>query len=159
MTIPKNASPVHHGLRPLGPYGEGYCRVCHFVQALTFDGLIERHSRGALLDGPAECKGSFTKAPKITPFASRKAMFRLKAPDAWCPECKRFVRSVTRGGVPVYARHSSVAAPWMCPYTMHRVEQAQPDAARPAERDQSNTRGRGLADRPPWAYYGGSYRL
>lgn len=72
----------HHGLRPLGPYGEGYCRVCHFVQALTSDGLIERHSRGALLVGPAQCKGSFTKAPKITPFASRKAQFRVEAPDA-----------------------------------------------------------------------------
>lgn len=82
----------HTGLRPLGPFGEGYCTVCHFVQALTADGRIERHVRGALLNGATEaCKGSEKKPPALTPHTSYRARFRYDAPTAECTTCKRTV--------------------------------------------------------------------
>ena len=88
--------PEHSGLRPLGPYGEGYCRVCHFILALTADGLIERHSRGSQIS-PRECKGSWRKAPKLTPMTSKLAAFKTKAELVECTKCRRFVPTMSDG--------------------------------------------------------------
>lgn len=77
----------------LGPYGEGYCRHCHFVVALWRDGTLIHHTRGPGGYGtpPAECKGSGRRPAKRTPVTSRKAAFRLKAHQGQCPVCDRTV--------------------------------------------------------------------
>lgn len=117
--------PPHSGVRPLSPWGEGYCRHCCFVVGLTYDGQLAEHTRGAQLMYPKPCKGGGTKAPKVTPYSSRKAAFRLSAPDVWCPACKQFVRSTRQGQAQVYERHpipgSATRLP-SCPYTMRLVE-------------------------------------
>lgn len=137
MTTPP-PDPGHAGLRPLSPYGEGYCRVCHFVVGLTYDGKLVGHTRGALLMNAAECKGSGARPPSVTPYGSRKAAFRLSSPDCWCPECKQTVATTRQGGMHVYARHSyrrmsAVAIPKMCVFTNRAVA--------PAGRDHGNERG------------------
>lgn len=90
----------------LSQYGEGYCRWCYFVVGLTYRGLLAGHQRGIASYGLAKpCPGSDTKPPRVTPYSSRKAAFRVKVPDAWCPACRQFVRSSTAGGAQVYTRH------------------------------------------------------
>lgn len=77
----------------LGPHGEGYCRVCHFIEPLSATGLIERHTRGAIMraswdtEGTKPCKGSDRRPTKLTPFTSRLAAFRVTARSAVCPFC------------------------------------------------------------------------
>lgn len=88
--------PEHSGLRPLGPYGEGYCRVCHFIIGLTANGLIERHTRGGQF-APTECKGSFKKAPKLIPTTSKLAAFKTKAGLVLCPVCAQTVPLLADG--------------------------------------------------------------
>ena len=118
--------PPHAGLRPLSPWGEGYCRWCFFVVGLNYAGQLAEHHRGIASYGQSKpCPGSYTKPPKITPYSSRKAAFRLKAPDAWCPACKQFVQSTRQAGDQVYARHpapGSITRLPTCPYTMRLVE-------------------------------------
>lgn len=99
--------PTHSGLRPLSPYGEGYCRACLFVVGLDHLGRLEAHSRNNSIyrDERQECKGSGAKPPKVTPYASRKAAFRVTAPDVWCPGCKQWATSVPQHGIRVYAQH------------------------------------------------------
>lgn len=69
----------------LGIYGEGYCRVCHFIEALDSQGRIIGHSRGA--NATEQCKGSFTRPPKLTPYRSRLAAFRVDPPRELCMFC------------------------------------------------------------------------
>lgn len=88
--------PEHSGLRPLGPYGEGYCRVCHFIIGLTANGLIERHTRGGQF-APTECKGGFKKAPKLIPTTSKLAAFKTKAGLVLCPVCTQMVPLLADG--------------------------------------------------------------
>ena len=77
------------GLRPLGVYGEGYCRVCRFIEPLTDKGLIARHDRGSITGNPAqECKGSYSKPPKVTPYASRLSAFKSTAKQEHCSACQ-----------------------------------------------------------------------
>ena len=86
--------PPHTGLRPLSLYGEGYCRWCHFVVGLDHYGLLVRHFRGGSGDelrGPRGCKGSGTKPPKVTPYMSRKAMFKTVGRKERCHVCNREV--------------------------------------------------------------------
>lgn len=134
MTAPSD--PGHSGLRPLSPYGEGYCRVCQFVVGLGYDGRLVPHKRGIASYGQEkDCNGSGRVPPKLTPYASRKAAFTVKAPDVWCPECKQWVTSSRQGGMQVYARHSrprvgASVVPVMCPFTSRKVE-----------RDHGNERG------------------
>lgn len=80
--------PVHTGLRPLGPYGEGYCTVCHFIEPLTVLGVIEPHYRGLGLSAAIQtCPGSYKTPPKLTPVTSRRAAFRRVAPTVACTVC------------------------------------------------------------------------
>lgn len=79
----------------LGPHGEGYCRHCHFVVGLGEDGLLDPHSRGH--GNGQECKGSRTRPPKLTPYASRKVAFKTKAELVQCPMCKRYVPLLSDG--------------------------------------------------------------
>ena len=94
MTAP--SEPGHSGLRPLSPHGEGYCTVCHFIEGLTPDGLIERHSahRSGLGGYPVqqECDGSFKRPPKLTPHRSNLAAFKTAAGKGTCPVCSKDVR-------------------------------------------------------------------
>lgn len=122
MTTPP---PEHSGIRPLGPYGEGYCRVCRFVVGLTADHLLEEHWRGKyanLGDGKA-CKGSYTRPPKVTPYASRKSAFRATATKVICPVCRREVVVMADGRLNVhtvsYHRLAYCEAGW------HTYEAAQ----------------------------------
>lgn len=79
-------------LRPLGPHGEGYCTVCHFIEPLLPSGVIDRHYRGVQLAGSAKpCSGSYKKPPRLTPVTSRLAAFRLDAPTVVCPVCWAYV--------------------------------------------------------------------
>jgi hypothetical protein len=90
MAADRRPRPPLVGLRPLGPDGEGYCRVCHFIEPLTADGLIARHDRSSMIS-PRECKGSYSKPPKHTPITSRLAAFKLTGKKVDCPLCKRQV--------------------------------------------------------------------
>lgn len=95
MAAPPEKEPEHSGLRPLSPYGEGYCRWCHFVVGLDYAGMLAQHFRGAhglTARQGAEakpCGGSGTRPPKVTPHASRKAAFRAVARKEQCHVCKR----------------------------------------------------------------------
>lgn len=93
-------TPDHSGVRPLSPYGEGYCRWCFFVVGLGPGSLLDQHFRGM-----KECPGSGTRPPEVTPYASRKAAFRVKAADAWCPGCGQKVPVTCRAGERVYGLH------------------------------------------------------
>lgn len=75
----------------LGPYGEGYCRHCRFIEGLDEYGLINVHAHGApqQWELPKPCKGSGTVPPKLTPYASDKSRFRSWATTGECPECRR----------------------------------------------------------------------
>lgn len=70
----------------LGIYGEGYCRVCHFVEALDSEGLIVTHVRGQAANADP-CKGSLSKPPKLTPYRSRLAAFTVNPPRRLCTYC------------------------------------------------------------------------
>jgi hypothetical protein len=72
----------------LGVYGEGYCRHCHFVEALDYDGLLIPHNRGVGNFVQPGCKGSGKRPPKLTPYASRLAAFSSSPPEGICPVCK-----------------------------------------------------------------------
>lgn len=98
----------HTGVRPLSPNGEGYCRWCHFVVGLDEEGKLDQHRRGFARDwevSSKDCKGSGTKPPKVTPYASRKAAFRVGAPYAYCPLCKQQVKTERYTNTQVYALH------------------------------------------------------
>ena len=69
----------------LGRYGEGYCRICHFVEALDQRGRIIDHARGFGATDP--CKGSGARPPKLTPVTSRLAAFRVDPPREVCEYC------------------------------------------------------------------------
>lgn len=75
----------------LGPFGEGYCRHCRFIEGLTEDGLINEHQRGMSQqwETPKSCPGSLTVPPKLTPYSSKKSAFRSWATTGECPECRR----------------------------------------------------------------------
>lgn len=120
MTTPP---PEHSGLRPLSPYGEGYCKACQFVIGLDCDGRVAQHWRGAHgLMTSRECKGSGWKPPKVTPYSSRKAAFTANAPDVRCPECERVVRSTAYGGAIVYAQHYPHPASGVkCPFSLRAI--------------------------------------
>jgi hypothetical protein len=83
----------------LGPYGEGYCRVCRFIEPLTRQGVIAEHARSnGGWPGPGErCKGSFKAPPKDTPYFSRLSAFRATPRKVECPMCHRQV-TVLAGG-------------------------------------------------------------
>lgn len=100
----------------LSPHGEGYCRWCQFTVGLTPHGLLERHYRGKYSDGVgAMCKGSDTVPPKLTPYSSRKAAFRVVPKTARCPGCVQEVATTWVGGIWVYEMHRlspSVLCDW-----------------------------------------------
>lgn len=89
----------------LGEHGEGYCRHCHFVEALDHNGLITEHRRGIGNVAQDRCKGSGRRPPKLTPYASRLAAFRTTMETALCRYCDQYqsVMSYTSG--PIFARH------------------------------------------------------
>jgi hypothetical protein len=87
------------GLRPLGPYGEGYCRQCHFIEPLDQEGRLAEHHRGASLASSKACAGSGKVPQKITPKESRKAAFRVIAPLVACHVCGRQVIVLVDGRV------------------------------------------------------------
>lgn len=64
----------------LSEHGEGYCRVCRFIEPLTELGVIAEHYRGQVPVGSVgdrkPCKGSHMKPPRLTPYFSRLAEFR-----------------------------------------------------------------------------------
>lgn len=110
-------SSEHTGLRPLGPNGEGYCPVCHFIEPLTADGRIEEHPTRKEAEGrynireAGACPGSYRRPPSHTPYFSRKAMFRVVVDLAPCPACRSKVR--TEKGL--IAGHSLTFAGSRCP--------------------------------------------
>lgn len=77
----------------LSEFGDGYCRVCHFIVGLDAHGLLLVHVRGAhgLVARYGEtnpaCKGSDRAPTKLTPFTSRLAAFSTKARRDQCPAC------------------------------------------------------------------------
>lgn len=100
--------PAHTGVRPLGPYGEGYCRVCAFVVGLDRYGLLEGHTRGTsnIYTGERNlCPGSIRPPAKVTPYSSRKAAFRITPTTDWCPECGQYITTARHLGGRVYTQH------------------------------------------------------
>lgn len=76
----------------LGPYGEGYCKVCRFIEPLGPDGLLEEHFRGRAMDpqgGGARCPGGFSRPQKKVPFSSRLASFRARVTKKRCEYCEQ----------------------------------------------------------------------
>lgn len=121
--------PPHSGVRPLSPWGEGYCRHCCFVVGLTYDGQLAEHTRGAQLMDPKPCKGTGARPPKITPYASRKAAFRAVARKEQCHLCKRDVVLLADGRLSAHSRD---------PY---RLTDTCAGGYRFPERDHANERG------------------
>lgn len=130
------APPEHSGLRPLGPHGEGYCRVCRFVVGLTDQLVLEEHWRGkyATMGDGKPCRGSYTRPPKVTPYASRKSAFRANATKVHCPVCRREVVVMAdgrlNGHTVTYSSMTHCKAGW------HTYE-----AAQSLVRDHGNERG------------------
>lgn len=91
----------------LGPHGEGYCRACRFVVGLGPDGLLEGHTRGKGLAHPIACPGGDRRPAKVTPYASRKAAFRVNVPMGVCLRCVRTVEVEPDGRLIVHRVH-----PW-----------------------------------------------
>lgn len=137
MTTPP-PEPEHTGLRPLSPWGEGYCRYCHFVVGLTYDGLLVFHSRGAQLHSDAVCKGGGTKAPKVTPHSSRKAAFTTKSEKVGCHVCGREVHLLVDGRMTVHS--PSVSTLTRCPGGYHQPERGSARTDVP-QRDHGSERG------------------
>lgn len=102
--------PPHSGVRPLSPWGEGYCRHCCFVVGLTYDGLLVLHDRGAQLHSNAACKGGGTKAPKVTPYSSRKAAFTTRSEKVNCHICRREVHLLADGRMVAHTSSTSSLA-------------------------------------------------
>lgn len=109
MTTPP-PEPDHSGLRPLSPWGEGYCRYCHFVVGLTYDGQLAGHNRGAQLQSNSACKGGGTRPPKVTPYASRKAAFTTKSEKVDCHVCGRGVYLLADGRMSAHTSSTSSLA-------------------------------------------------
>lgn len=81
----------------LGPHGEGYCRTCHFIEPLDGRGRLATHTRWQVkeyghssVDDRRVCKGGGKKPPRVTPWYSRIAMFRVTAVGE-CPTCHQEV--------------------------------------------------------------------
>ena len=93
----------------LGPYGEGYCRYCRFVEGLDQYGLLNSHIRGALgrsyTEDPKPCKGSSRKPAKVTPYMSRLSVFVTRPRKVDCPQCGARVQLVTGTGYQYLERH------------------------------------------------------
>jgi hypothetical protein len=90
----------------LGPYGEGYCKHCRFVLGLDEYGLINNHVRGIGSYGQTQpCKGSGTRPPKQTPYASRSAAFKQVSQKVACPKCHRQVAVLAEGARRYLAWH------------------------------------------------------
>lgn len=123
------SEPPHRGPSILSEYGEGYCRWCQFIVGLSGDGLIMAHSRNTMIS-PRECKGSRTRPPKLTPYTSRKAAFKLRSQLAWCPQCRQWAPTSRYDRGWYYARHQWSAT--ICPGTGRQVVEQQ---------DQNNARG------------------
>lgn len=103
----------------LSPYGEGYCKVCRFVEPLGPDGLIEEHFHS---EQQATCKGSGTRPPAATPYRSALSAFRVTARKETCPECRRRVW-VTPGDRPRFRRHTSFGDLYtLCPNSFRPVD-------------------------------------
>jgi hypothetical protein len=94
----------------LSPYGEGYCKVCRFIEPLSPDGRIEEHFRSEDQDCYATrvpCKGSRKRPPATHPYRSTLSAFRLTARKAVCPRCSRAV-SISPGQDPFFLRHGAL---------------------------------------------------
>lgn len=109
MTTPP-PDPPHTGLRPLSPWGEGYCRHCCFVVGLNYAGQLVEHDRGAQLHSNARCKGSLTRPPKVTPYSSRKAAFTTKSEKVACYVCRREVHLLADGRMTAHTSSTSSLA-------------------------------------------------
>jgi hypothetical protein len=122
MTVESNGWPPHEGVRPLGPYGEGYCTVCHFIEALTEGGQLIEHTRGIGLVGDGTpCKGSGIRPPKRTPHASRLAAFKVDGVRAVCPVCMRQLVLGTDGR---FSFHALPHTTTPCPAARRTPEEA-----------------------------------
>lgn len=110
----------------LSPYGEGYCKVCRFVEPLGPDGRIEEHFRSGDQEvgrAPAPCKGSWKRPPAVTPYRSTLSAFRLTARKAVCPRCSRTV-SISPGRDPFFLRHTAAKAGYtVCFNSFEHVEE------------------------------------
>lgn len=119
--------PDHSGLRPLGPYGEGYCPKCRFVVGLTDAGRLEKHWRMVFPDREPisrdACKGSYTRPPKVTPYASRKAAFKVTIPGVYCPVCGRRTRVLRDGRMNGHVINPG--SPIDCPASWKTFEEAR----------------------------------
>lgn len=105
----------------LGPYGEGYCRFCCFVVGLGPDGRLDNHRRGQI-PGAALCDGSGVIPPKATPYASRKAMFRVTSDKVDCPGCAQKVPLAHYPSGTQYMRHLMPDMEGLCPYANRLVD-------------------------------------
>lgn len=120
----------------LGPFGEGYCRVCRFVIGLDEYGLLDPHTRGGhggLAARP--CKGSSRTPPKLTPYSSRLSAFRASPRKLDCPVCGQNVVVLADGRISGHTIPRSIST--SCKGGWHTVESAY--ALRP--RDHTNERG------------------
>lgn len=114
----------------LGPYGEGYCRVCRFIEPLTDKGVIAEHGRA----GAEPCKGSWKTPPKLTPYSSRLSAFKASPRKVECPLCARQVIVLADGRIQGHNVGMSLQA---CKAGWHTVPMAE--SLRP--RDHANERG------------------
>lgn len=128
---PPEKEPEHSGLRPLSPWGEGYCRWCKFVVGLDYSGLLVPHVRGAQLQNQKACDGSGTRPPKVIPYMSRKAAFKTVARKERCHECSREVPVLSDGRF----------APHTVAYRVTTACKGGSSFPRPPERDHGNERG------------------
>lgn len=79
----------------LGPFGEGYCRVCRFIEPLDEQGRIAEHGRA----GADRCKGSWKTPPKVTPYFSRLSAFKAAPRKVECPLCAQRVVVLADGRI------------------------------------------------------------
>lgn len=86
-------------LRPLSELGEGYCRVCHFIEPLQYDGKIAQHYRGVHSAGSYLCDGSYTTPPRVAPKESRLAAFRVTPRVTVCTWCRTEVKVSSEGRI------------------------------------------------------------
>jgi hypothetical protein len=115
--------PDHSGLRPLSPFGEGYCIRCHFIIGLDADGKVEEHKRWVANsygrpDQDGRCKGSGKKPPALTPHTSYKARFKETPERVECAVCHRSLNLHIDGVLPGHSMSQYTGAP--CPGAWHR---------------------------------------
>lgn len=122
----------------LGPFGEGYCRVCRFIEPLDEQGRIAEHGRA----GADRCKGSWKIPPKVTPYSSRLSAFKSAPRKVECPLCAQQVTVLADGRIQGHSMTGTLVACKAGWHTVPMAESMRPTVEdRQSERDHSGGRG------------------